>query len=161
MGNIAPAQVNAQNEAQLWEKLYVDTARVKTKKGKNKTYRRPFRFKVGTLVRISQLPSVFEKDYQQKWTSEIFKIASRRYRQNIPVYYLKDFHQEPIIGSFYESELQAIEKSPESLFEINKLIKKRRYRGQTQWYVSFVGWPDSFNQWINEKELKPAAIDEQ
>ena len=153
LGNITPAQVNAQNESRIWEKLYVDTVKP------GKSYRQLFKFKVGSLVRTSQLPTVFEKDYQQKWTSEIFKVSSRRYRQAIPVYYLNNFHGEQIQGSFYESELQGVEKSADSLFEINKLIKQRRYRGQTQWYVSFAGWPASFNKWINEKDLKPAAVD--
>ena len=160
LGNISPAQVTSQNKAVLWEKMYVDRTKLKTKRGKMAN-RPHFGFKVGSLVRLSQLPSAFTNDYQQKWTSEIFKVASRRYMQSIPVYHLKDFHGEIIEGSFYVSELQGVGKSSESLFEIDKLIKKRRYRGQTQWYVSFVGWPASFNQWINERELKPAVVDQQ
>lgn len=159
LGNMAPADVDATNESRLWEQLYVDTVKIGQQKPKivrAKQNKPKFKFKVGALVRISHLKTVFRKDYQQKWTSEIFKVASRRYKQNIPVYYLVDFHNEPIEGSFYSSELQRVEKDQNSLWDIDQLIRKRRHKGKTQWLVSFIGWPAKFNEWINAEDIKPA-----
>lgn len=62
-----------------------------------------FRYKIGDDVRISQLKHPFQRDYQQKWTEEYFKVTQRYKRDGIPVYKVKDLSDEPIEGTFYES----------------------------------------------------------
>ena len=73
--------------------------------------------------------------------------------QAIPMYRIKDFLNEPIKGNFYESELQKVDKDENTLWFIEKKIRKRKRNGQIQWYVKFEGWSDKYNQWIDEKDI--------
>jgi hypothetical protein len=53
---------------------------------------------------------------------------------------------EHIKGNFYESELQKVDKDEDTLWYIEKEIRKRKREGQIQWLVKFEGWPDKYNQ---------------
>ena len=70
-----------------------------------KKVRKPFRFKVGDKVRLTCIRNPFTRDYDEKWTGEIFKISQNILRGGLPVYRLKNFHDEEITGTFYQSEL--------------------------------------------------------
>jgi len=141
----SPNEINRDNEAITWKRMYVNTAKSLSK---NK-----FTFKVGDLVRISHEKRVFSRDYENKWTRELFKISSRKMRANIPIYKLVDFHDEPIEGTFYASELQLVRKQPDDMWHIERVIKSRGAKGKKQYFVSWMGWPKSFNTWINEKDM--------
>lgn len=75
---------------------------------KKKRPKQIFKNKIGDDVRISQLKHPFQRDYQQKWTEEYFKVSNRYKRDGIPVYKIKDLAEDPIEGTFYESELQKV-----------------------------------------------------
>ena len=86
-------------------------------RGKRKRPREKyFKFSVGDLVRLAYTRHVFDRDYQQKWISEIFKIHERFLDQNIPIYRVKDFLNTVtcIQALFNTSELQKVEKDPDS-----------------------------------------------
>ena len=53
---------------------------------------------------------------------------------------------EKIDGTFYEKELQ---KTDQQEFRIEKLIK----RNGDKLYVKWKGYDNSFNSWINKKDL--------
>ena len=53
---------------------------------------------------------------------------------------------EPIAGSFYEKELQ---KNSQEKFRIEKVIKRESYNFYIKWKV----YDNSFNSWINKKDL--------
>ena len=79
-----PINVNKGNERRLWWQMYWPKydPKEEIKKKKKKRYRkRLFAYKVGDKVRISQLKSAFQREYDNKWSYEIFKI-SRRYKIN-------------------------------------------------------------------------------
>ena len=46
-----------------------------------------------------------------------------------------------------------MDKDENTLWYIEKKIRKRKRKGQIQWYVKFEGWPDKYNQWIDEKDI--------
>ena len=152
LDGLAPASVNKSNEALLWKAMYMN----KLKLPKTKT----FRFKVGDKVRVSHLKYVFQRDYQEKWTEEVFMIT-HRYRQNgVHLYRLKDFADEPIDGYFYEQELQRVEKEEDDMFRIEKVIKTRKRRGLTEHFVKWMGWPAKFNSWVQDADVQrfPANV---
>ena len=63
------------------------------------------RFKVGDRVRISKFKNMFAKGCAPNWSTEIFII--NKINDTVPyTYNLKDLHDEEIIGSFYDKELQ-------------------------------------------------------
>lgn len=46
------------------------------------------------------------------------------------MYKVRDFNEELIEGDFYENDLQKVDKSEDSLWLIEKVIKKRVRKGQ-------------------------------
>lgn len=149
---VSPANVTQENQADLWSYLYL-----RKKKGEKTPAKPRFKYKVGQLVRLAYTRYVFRRSYQEHWTSEIFKIKSRFLEQNIPLYKLRDFHDKPIVGNFYESELSAVSKSEDALWIIEEKIRKRRRRGVIEWLVKFEGWPNSFNQWVKESDIQDVS----
>lgn len=47
-----------------------------------------YKYKLGQTVRISHVRGMFDREYSQKWTGELFKVKSRYKREGIPVYTL-------------------------------------------------------------------------
>ncbi|KAK3107033.1 hypothetical protein FSP39_005623 [Pinctada imbricata] len=100
-----PVSVTKENE----EEVRLDTYIARRKKGKTKTLskktkRSVFKFKIGDQVRITHLNRVFQREYDQTYIEEVFKVSDRRRSdEGIPIYKLKDLMDEPIQGSFYTS----------------------------------------------------------
>ena len=87
--HMSPSDVNEENEAIVWDHMYNNS------KENDRTHA-TFKFIVGDLVRLAFNKYTFQRDYQQTWTSEIFKISERLVSQGIPVYKVIDFLNEPI-----------------------------------------------------------------
>ena len=107
-------------------------------------------FKVGDTVRVTRKKGVFEKGYEMSWTWEVFKV--REVKNTYPVTYgLSDYKGEEIQGSFYKSELQLVDKSDGIWPSI--ILKTRKRRGQTEYFVKFLGYPNEANTWITHQDL--------
>ena len=103
------------------------------------------RFKVGDHVRISKYKNIFAKGYTTNWSEEIF--ISSKINNAVPwTYFINDLNGEKIIGTFYEKELQS---TNQQRFRIDKIIKKKG----DNLYVKWKGYDNSFNSWINKKDL--------
>ena len=103
------------------------------------------KLKVGDHVRISKYKNIFAKGYAPNWSEEIFVI---RKTQNTAswTYVISDLNGEKIVGGFYEKELQ---KNNQKEFRIEKILKTKG----NKLYVKWKGYNNSFNTWINEKDL--------
>ena len=65
----------------------------------------------------------------------------------IPVTYkITDYNGEEIQGSFYEKELQ---KTSQGTFCIEKVLKRQGVKSLVKW----MGYPKSFNSWIDTKVM--------
>ena len=65
----------------------------------------------------------------------------------IPVTYkITDYNREEIQGSFYEQELQ---KTYQGTFRIEKVLKRQGDKCLVKW----MGYPKSFNSWIDTKAM--------
>ena len=63
------------------------------------------KFKVGDRARISKYKNIFAKGYTQNWSEEAFIIS--QIKDTVPwTYAISDSNGEPLIGTFYEKELQ-------------------------------------------------------
>lgn len=122
----------------------VDNIRI-GKKGKAK-------FKVGDLVRISVTKGIFAKGYKPNWSIELFKV-NEVLDTNPITYKIEDWNGEKIEGSFYANELLKT-KFKDELYLVDKVIKKRTYKGKKQVFVSWLGYRENMNSWIDESELK-------
>ena len=100
-------------------------------------------FKVGDYVRICKYKNVFA--YMPNWPEEVFIISKTK--NTAPwTYIINDLNGEEIIGTFYEKELQ---KTNQKEFRIEKVLKKKR----DKLYVKWKGYDNSFNSWIDKKDL--------
>lgn len=75
---------------------------------------------------MSGIKHTFQRDYEQKWTEEVFIVSRKFLRQGIPVYKITDYDRDPVEGTFYEVEIQRVTKSRDGLFKIEKILKRRR-----------------------------------
>ena len=66
------------------------------------------------------------------------------------MYKLKDWNDEPIIGSFYMSELSGVSKDVDSLFFYRKSIKKEKERGQDT-VICQVGWISFIDELVGRR----------
>ena len=142
-----PADVNYSNEAELWERQYGRPSPWKPVK--------KFKFEIGDHVRISFIRTTFMREYNEKWSGEIFTVKNRFVRDGIPVYELQDYSGEDIQGTFYQDELQSV-VMPE-VFRIEKILRRRKVRGEKQSLVRWAGWPAKYDSWISDQELQNYA----
>ena len=104
------------------------------------------KLKVGDHIRISKYKNIFAKGYNPNWSKEVFVVG--KIKNTVPwTYVINDLNGEPIAGGFYEKELQntSLEKS-----RIEKVLKRK----VDQLYIKWKGYDNSFNSWINEKDLE-------
>ena len=103
------------------------------------------KFKVGDHIRLSKYKNIFAKGCSPNWPEEVFVI--NKTKNTVPwTYVINDLNGAEIIGSFYEKELQ---KTNEKEFRIEKILKKKG----DKLYVKWKGYDNSFNSWINKKDI--------
>ena len=103
------------------------------------------KFKIGDHVRILKYKNIFGKGYTQNW-SEVFVVST--IKDTIQwTYMISDLNGEKIAGSFCEKELQ---KTSQEKFRIEKVLNRKR----DKLYVKWKEYDNSFNSWINKKDLE-------
>ena len=103
------------------------------------------KFTVGDYVRISKYRNIFSKAYVPNWSEEIF--IAKKIKNTVPwTYQISDLNGEEILGSFYQKERQ---KTNQEELRIEKVIKRKR----NKLYVKWKGYDNSFNSWIDKKDL--------
>ena len=103
------------------------------------------KLKVGDHVRISNYKNIFAKGYTPNWSEEVFVI--KKVKNNVPwTYVIKNLNGEELTETFYEKELQ---KTNQEEFRIEKVIKRKG----DKIYVKWKGYDNSFNCWIDKKDL--------
>ena len=73
--------------------------------------------------------------------------VTKKVKNTVPwTYLINDLKSEEIIGKFYEKELQ---KTNQKEFRMEKVIKRKG----DKLYVKWKGYDNSFNSWIDKKDL--------
>ena len=102
------------------------------------------KLKVGDHVRIFKYKNIFARGYAPNWSEEIFVI--KKVINTVPwTYVINGLNNEEIIGSFYEK------KNCRKL--IKKNLEQRKYLKGDKLYVKWKGYDNSFNSWINKKDI--------
>jgi hypothetical protein len=123
--------VNPTNIYSVWQTL--NSVRPKIPQGRVK-------FKVGDLVGITKEKLRFAKGYEKTYSREIFKILKVIQRMPQPVYELSDMTARPIEGQFCNYELVKVTVSPETEFQIDKIVRTRNKGGIKQHLVKWKGY---------------------
>ena len=144
-----PADVNTKNEEEVRLATYF------ARQQQNKKYpvskqKRPFKFKVNQYVRISVEKKLFTRQYDMTYSGEVFQVSKRYFRGTIPVYRLKELLGEEIRGTFYQSELQNVEVSPDQFWKVETVLKRRGKGRNKQYFVKWKYYPSKFNSWVKD-----------
>ena len=103
------------------------------------------KFKVGDHGRVSKYKNIFAKGYIRNWSEKVFVVS--KIKNKVPwTYVISDLNSEPITGTFYEKELQNISQKE---YRIKKVIKRKA----DKLYVKWEGYDNSFNSWIDKKDI--------
>lgn len=106
------------------------------------------RYKLLDWVRIARIKKTFEKGYTGKWSKEIYQIV--RIDLNEPVFYhLQDIDGEPLVGGFYQNELQKTSVSPD---DYKKSLMKNHNTVKDDVISKVISWREigkaKFNRFI-------------
>ena len=134
---------NTKNQEVLWQRLYSpDDAGFADKK---------YKYKIGDRVRISKYSSTFEKGYLPLWSEEVFTI-SQRHSSDPHVYSLQDDSGVTLDRTWYTEELQKVDISKQT-YTVEKILGQRKLNGKIQYLVRWVGYPSSFDSYVDKKDL--------
>jgi hypothetical protein len=142
-----------ENEKRVWRNLYggrVAKEGDQNKLKRRRTKKKKFKYEVGDYVRLSEERGVFRKGYKQRWTGEVFRVTKQSPRDPV-VYRLEDLKGEPLVGSFYELELQRVSKPETEAIdkqqqqEAPEQRRTPRERG-IEYFIKFRGYPDYGNR---------------
>jgi hypothetical protein len=145
---MAPSSVNKENEKQVWFSQYAEPLLLKQDK-----IEKP-KFKTGDLVRITQIKTVFARDFYQKWTGEMFRVTSIVYTNRLPMYKLKDYAGEEIKGLFYANELQKADIDETEPYKIEKILKTRGRGSRKEYFVLWKYWPKKYASWVPASDVQ-------
>ena len=71
----------------------------------------------------------------------------KKVKNTVPwTYVINDLNGKEIVGTFYQNELQ---KTDQKEFRIEKVIKRKG----NKLYVKWKGYNNSFDSWIDEKDI--------
>ena len=87
------------------------------------------------------------------WTEEVFTITKRVLRRP-PVYKIADFDDEELKGTFYEQELQKVNKSDSDFYRVEEILRSRMRNKRKEYFVKWLGYPDKFNSWVPAESVK-------
>ncbi len=141
---MTPAEVNRESERALWWKQY----HPKKKFQEGPPGAPNYQFQIGDHVRIPMISTIFSREYNARWTEEIFVITDRFQRQHVNMYKVEDKDNEAVYGTFYEPELQKVLPNQDNHWEVDKIEKVRGVPPNKEAFVSFKGWPAFYNRWI-------------
>jgi len=139
-----PSKVSSSNIYSVWQK--VNSLRAKIPHGRVK-------FKVGDLVRITKHEVAFAKGYEQTCSTEIFRVVKVVTRVPQTFYELSDLQDRGIEGQLYSYELVKVTVSPETEFQIDKLVRTRNKNGIKQHLVKWKSY-ETFNSWVKASDIK-------
>ncbi|VDH91738.1 Hypothetical predicted protein [Mytilus galloprovincialis] len=146
---MAPRAVTKKDETRLWKLQYSTQHYVKPAT-------RGYKFRKGDTVRISHVRQPFDREYDERWTMEYFVVDDRGTKDGISYFTLKDTLGDGVQGTFYQSELNRVRVTEQTMYRIEKVIRRRRHDALVKW----MGWPVKFNSWIPLSSLKDYKSEE-
>ena len=145
-----PQSVKAKDSVDLWKLQYTSQPK-SSARGPGASRVRDFKYKVGDLVRVSFLRRAFQREYDERWSRELFVVNQRFMSDSIPQYRLKDYAGEVVSGVFYQEQLKKAYDQDRYLVET--VLRSRKRRGQKQLLVRWRGWPSKYDSWVDETDV--------
>ena len=70
------------------------------------------------------------------------------------MYSIKGWDNDPILGKFYDKELQKVSADSEIEYIIDDVIREEMQGKRKGFIVKWKGWPDRYNSWVPEEDVK-------
>ena len=129
---MAPFDVNEYNTHIVYKNLYKRKMKFDITK-----YNKPYKFAVGSTVRISMSKGLFSREYKVRFSRELFTI-SRAYRVNgIELYDVKDCDDDVLTSAFYADELTKFREDKKFKFKIDRIYNEEVRGGKSYVLVTF------------------------
>lgn len=148
----SPSSVKNKDSVELWKLQYQSTPKTTKTKFQKLKYVASYKFKVGDLVRVSFIRRQFQREYDERWSRELFVVNKRFMRETIPQYQLKDYSGEIVSGTFYQNQL--IKAYEQETYLVEKVIRSKGKGNKKEYLVRWKGWAPKFDSWISEQDLK-------
>ena len=146
---MTPSQAKTANQYTVWSNQYFSQPKQDHDPTRPKK-QNAFKFNVGDRVKLSTLKKPFDREYDEKYTTEVFTVTDRRMQGDVASYSIKDEQNEPISGWFYPQELLKVFVPEDKTYKIEKVLKTRRRQGNTEYLVKWRGWPKKFASWVKD-----------
>ena len=131
---MAPHQVTSKTVPEVWDKLYGQRFDQKTPPPKM-SRRRP--------RTLQQETSSLQKRLFTGMDGRSVVVTHVR-RHPVVTYRLSEWDGTPIKGTFYEPDVQKVQVSDDSLFRVEKVLKRKGRKVLVRWK----GWPAKYDSWI-------------
>ena len=148
---MTPTQATQSSNIAVWKNQYENKRRIKQPPRKPRRGVE-YKFNLNDYVKLVVKRYPFQREYNQRYTTEIFKITSRKKKGELSLYNVKDLNNEGIIGDFQDKELTRVFVPEDKIYKIDKVIKTRKRNNRTEYFVSWKGWPKKFNSWVSDIE---------
>lgn len=151
----APADVTDEDTFKIWSRHYKANVA-----GPPPTPR----YRVGDYVRplIKRKGALDDRGYKQGFKDEIFRIYRIQTKHQTgylaqPLFHLKDLANDEILGGWVAHELTPVNYDPKNeMYRINEILETRINKStrRKEYLVSFIGYPKSFNDWVEARNVE-------
>lgn len=138
----------------VWRHMYNTYSPAQKTKKKKKEKRKVPKFKADDTVRIAKEKGTFAKGYETNWSKEVFVVDSVYGSFPRPLYVLRDLNNKPLVGRFYEHELQSVILPRDRLYQIDKIVRTEGRGRSKRYLVKWVGYGEDFNSWVPASEVE-------
>lgn len=113
-----------------------------------------FKFDVGDTVRLSHVAKAFTREFHERFTRELFLVATRKKRGGLNVYSVTDLAKDEVMGHFYQPELVKVSTDVEGgTFDVEKVLRSKTVKGRKMHLVRWLGYPPSFDSWVYDEDM--------
>ena len=114
----------------------------------------PYRYDLNDAVRVNYSRQNFTKNYEEQNSTMIYYISSRYSRSNVHRYTVKDQRNDPLRGSFTQTQLQLTQDIGEhTVYRIEKVLHYKRINDQLQAYIKWQNYSARFNSYIPAADI--------
>jgi hypothetical protein len=144
--NKAPVTVTQKDESEIWFKKKHDSFNKEPMPSN-------FKFRLGDSVRLKVAKELYSKDFDEKFSTQVYYIASRLSPQNIHRYKVKNYANELLVPTYSENELLKVHVNELTKFRVEKELARKKIGGVPHILIKWLGYSKQFNSWIPASEL--------